>query len=346
MSDADSDVGYCSEPEADIITAWAAALPATPVAVPVAVAAPATPIAAAEVDADVGYKSEHEDQPIAVIDSVVVPRPVVETISIQKAVSFCYGGIASFPPAERDIAKFGLNLALSPDVPDEFQPSVNGELYQDIFESRLGAENVHRCESWSHVVRKFEGREGGCDVKNLISSAQARHQEVAELILHASRSYVSALLSRIRSRVVQGKEKALSLTLAGESDEATFTLRLPQHTSIQPLQISDGPGPDVPQPQPRGKKRKAPDSGATNAPAKVVYSELSFSILTKDVESDEFIIRRGDIPVALKHIDKATGETLVSVNDLQYDVPGLSDENLAVFSDVNIQSASRYRRAH
>ena len=94
MSDADSDVGYCSEPEADIITAWAAALPATPVAVPVAVAAPATPIAAAEVDADVGYKSEHEDQPIAVIDSVVVPRPVVETISIQKAVSFCYGGIA------------------------------------------------------------------------------------------------------------------------------------------------------------------------------------------------------------------------------------------------------------
>ena len=90
-----------------------------------------------------------------------------------------------------------------------------------IFTEELSAKTIRRGTTWKETGDRTSNSEGA-------RSAKQRHLEVAELLFVTSRLYVAALARKCLRLMSpeRGQGEGTALVLAGQSDEASFRLRV------------------------------------------------------------------------------------------------------------------------
>ena len=151
---------------------------------------------------------------------------------------------------------------------DEEEPS--GLDFKEIF-TKLESDTTRRSGTWQSMTDEGDGR-----------NPKMRQTETAQLIVLTSRMFLNAFARKIERTVADdGDHIAIGLVMAGQSDEATFRLRVSKQPSAaavseQQLQPADAQG--LKRDTAATKKRKVAVLD------KVVYTEISFSILTRSAQ--------------------------------------------------------------
>ena len=258
--------------------------------------------------------------------------------AIEVSTTFCYDGLLFLRGSQvDDLAAKSLSLLEDVGAIDFVVDSDCGKHFAELFD-RLQSHVQRRGATWTEISdRSCKLDANTKDESYLGKAVMKRHIEASELIFLCSRLFASALGKKLQRMTAPGStHEGVCLLLAGQSDEASFRLRVFRQKEVSG-QAPDAATPAVVLPVAvpvaaggaiQRKNSVMQKSKQSETHDKVVFTDLSFAAVVRDKSSKKLTSIRGDVAMPLQHLDRATAENLVDCQETAYNIPGLADRSM------------------